>query len=99
MSKRIVSLLMITVLALSLLAACGGNNGALTVDEAKSIALKDMGVKESKVDSVDVHISTVDGVACYVVYISIDGEHMQYTINGLSGEILAKVETDEGHSH
>ena len=98
MFKRIISVLMIAVLALGLLAACG-NDGPLSVEEAKSIALKDMGVKESKVDSVDVHVATIDGVGCYLVYITIDGEHMQYTINGSNGEILAKEETDEGHSH
>ena len=98
MLKRVISVLMIAVLALGLLAACG-NDGHLSVEEAKSIALKDMGVKESKVDSVDVHVSTIDGVACYIVYIAMDGEYMEYTINGLNGEILAKEETEEGHSH
>ena len=98
MLKRVVSVLMIAVLALGLLAACG-NDGPLSVEEAKSIALKDMGVKESKVDSVDVHVATIDGVACYIVYIAMDGEYMEYTINGLNGEILDKEETEEGHSH
>ena len=98
MLKRVISVLMIAVLALGLLAACG-NDGPLSVEEAKSIALKDMGVKESKVDSVDVHVATIDGVACYIVYIAMDGEYMEYTINGLNGEILAKEETEEGHSH
>ena len=98
MLKRVISVLMIAVLALGLLAACG-NDGPMSVEEAKSIALKDMGVKESKVDSVDVHVATIDGVACYIVYIAMDGEYMEYTINGLNGEILAKEETEEGHSH
>ena len=98
MLKRVISVLMIAVLALGLLAACG-NDGPLSVEEAKSIALKDMGVKESKVDSVDVHVATIDSVACYIVYIAMDGEYMEYTINGLNGEILAKEETEEGHNH
>ena len=98
MFKRIISILMIAVLAVGLLAACDSDK-PLTVEEAKSIALKDMGVKESKVDSVDVHIGSFDGVSCYIVFISIDGEHMQYTISGMSGEILDKHETEEGHSH
>ena len=98
MLKRVISVLMIAVLALGLLAACG-NDGPLSVEEAKSIALKDMGVKESKVSSVDVHVATIDGVACYIVYIAMDGEYMEYTINGLNGEILDKEETEEGHSH
>ena len=98
MFKRIISILMIAVLAVGLLAACGSDK-PLTMEEAKSIALKDMGAKERQVDSADVHIGSFNGVSCYVVFITIDGEHMQYSINAMTGEILAKQETDEGHSH
>lgn len=98
MTKRIVSLLLIAVMAIGLLAACG-NNDPLTVDDAKAVVLKDMGVKEKNVDSIDVHITTSDGVACYAVYISIGSEHWEYVIHGHSGQILAKEEADHGHSH
>lgn len=98
MTKRIISLLLIAVMVLGLLAACG-KNGPLTADDAKKVVLKDLGVKESKVSSIDVHITTVDSTACYAVYVSIGGEHWEYIINGLSGEILLKDEADHGHSH
>jgi hypothetical protein len=58
-----------------------------------------MGIDQSDVDSIDTHVTTVNGVACYVVYITVDGEHMQYLIDGVSGEILTKEETDTGHHH
>ena len=68
MTKRIISLLLIAVLALSLLAACG-NDGPLTTDDAKQVVLEDLGIKEKDVDSLDVHITTAaDGTACYLVY-------------------------------
>ena len=99
MMKRIVSLLLVAVLVLGLLSACG-KNGPLTPEDAKAVALKDMGIKERNADSVDAHLSNgPDGVPCYVVYITVDGEHWEYVVDGISGEILSKEEADEGHSH
>ena len=98
MTKRIVSLLMIALLIVGLLAACD-NDGPLTVEDAKKVALKDLGVKESKVDSVDVHMTPIGDTVGYAVYISMDGENWEYIIDGISGEILSKAETDEGHHH
>jgi predicted small lipoprotein YifL len=98
MKKRLISLLLITVLALSLLTACG-NDGPLAPEDAMEIVMEDMGIDQSDVDSIDTHVTTVNGVACYVVYITVDGEHMQYLIDGVSGEILTKEETDTGHHH
>lgn len=98
MKTRIISLLLIAVMMVSLLAGCG-NDGPLTTDDAKQVVLEDMGVKEKNVDSIDVHITTVGGVACYAVYVSIGEEHMEYLIDGNTGEILAKEEADHGHSH
>ncbi len=97
MKKRIISMLLV-ILLVGMLAACG-NDGPLTTDDAKKVVLSDMGVKEKDVDSIDVHITTVDGVACYAVYVSIGDEHMEYLVNGSTGEILAKEEADHGHSH
>ena len=98
MFNRVISILMIAVLALGLLAACG-KEGPLTVEDAKAIVLEDLGVKESKVSSIDVHITTVDGAACYLVYVSYNGENFEYVVNGLTGEILSAEESDHGHSH
>lgn len=96
--KRLISLLVITVMLLGMLAACG-KSGPLTTDDAKKVVLADLGVKESKVDSIDIHITTVDGAACYAVYVTMDGEHLEYLVDGLTGEILSVEETDEGHHH
>ena len=97
--KRLISLLVITVMLLGVLAACG-KSGPLTVDDAKKVVLSDLGVKESKVDSIDVHLTaSADGAACYAVYVTMNGEHLAYLVDGLTGEILSVEETDEGHHH
>ena len=98
MTKRLICLFVMAAMMLCMLAACG-KEGPLTVDDAKAIVLEDLGVKESKVSSIDVHITTVDGAACYLVYISYDGENFEYAIDSFSGEILSVEETDSGHSH
>ena len=98
MFKRVISVLLISVLAIGLLAACG-KDGPLTVEDAKAVVLEDLGVKESKVSSIDVHLTNSNGVACYLVYVSYNGENFEYLVNGITGEILSVEETDHGHSH
>ena len=61
--------------------------------------MEDLNTKESKVSSIDVHVTTVGGDACYAVYVSINGENYEYVVNGLTGEILSVEEVDHGHSH
>ena len=98
MAKRMICLVLLAVMAIGLLAACG-KDGPLTTDEAIRIALDDLGVREKNADSTDIHPTTADGEACYAVYISVDGRHWEYIIHGYSGQILHKAETDQGHSH
>jgi uncharacterized membrane protein YkoI len=101
MTKRIISLFVIAMLLMGLMGLMAGckDDGPLTPEEAMEIVMEDMGIDQSDVDSIDTHVTTVNGVACYVVYITVDGEHMQYLIDGVSGEILTKEETDTGHHH
>ena len=65
MTKRVISLLLVAVLALGILAGCSSNK-ALTPEQAQKLVLKDLGVKEA--DSVDYHVTTVDGKVCYAIW-------------------------------
>lgn len=98
MTKRIISLLMIAVLMVGMLAACG-KDGPLTAEDAKKVVLNDLGVKERNVDSIDVHMTPIGDSMGYIVYVSVGEEHLQYVVDGITGEILHKEETDEGHHH
>ena len=97
MTKRLICLIILAAMVIGLLAAC--DSGPLTVEAAKRIVLKDLGTKESKLSALDVHIATVDGIACYAFYVTYNGENWEYVVNGQTGEILSKAETDHGHSH
>lgn len=96
MTKRVISILLATVLVLGLFAGCGGNK-ALTPEQAQKLVLKDLGVKQA--DSVDYHVTTVDGKVCYAIFVSVENHHWQYTVVGATGEIVDKVENAQGHSH
>ena len=98
MTKRIITLLLVAGMLLGLLTACG-DDGTFTVEEAKKLVCEDLGIKESQADSLDTHLTTIDGAACYLIYISADGKHWQYTVNSITGEIMDKTENSTGHSH
>lgn len=101
--KKVLIIAAVAIVALIAVIAIfvgGGNDGGpLDVNDAKKIVLNDLGVKESKVESPHIHTTEVDGIPCYLVYITYDGHNWEYVINGLTGEILEKEESDSGHSH
>ena len=96
----IASVAIIVLIALIAIFAGGGNDGGpLDTDDAKKVVLNDLGVKESKVDSLHIHTTEEDGIPCYLIYVTCNGENWEYLINGLTGEILDKEASDSGHSH
>ena len=62
----------------------------LNEGKALSAFVDTYGCQQNEADSVDVHLTTVDGVACYVVYVSFDGQHWQYTISGCQSHHIAR---------
>lgn len=96
MAKRIIAMLLLTCMALALLAACD-TTGAITDQKAKQIALKDMGIAEDQASEIHCHVGEQEGVAGFNVYITYNGEQTAYFIHGKTGEILHK--GAGGHSH
>ena len=98
--KKCFALLAALVLVMGLFAGCGSNNdGVLTTDDAKKIVCEDLKLDASKANDMDVHMTSVDALACYAVYVSVGDQHWEYVINSLTGEILERNERDSGHSH
>ena len=94
--KKYVAIALSVILLLTLLAGCG--NKALTADDAKQIALKDLGISEAQVSDVHVHLTTdEDGAACYSIYLTVNGTQMEYLIHGSTGEILHSGEGNHSH--
>lgn len=73
-----------------------GMDAKYTLDEAKEIALKDAGAKESKVTFVKTYKDYDDGVLEYKIEFRYDGYEYDYTINAKTGKIIDKeVEVDK----
>ncbi len=96
----IAAVAIVALIAVIAIFAGGGNDGGpLSTDDAKKVVLSDLGIKESKADSIHIHTTTVNDVPCYSVYVTFNGENWEYIIDGLTGEILEKEESDSSHSH
>ena len=100
--KKILIIIAAAIVALIAIVAifAGGNDGGpLDVDDAKKVVLNDLGAKKINEDNLHVHTTTVDTTPCYLIYVTYNGENWEYVVNGLTGEIIEKAETDSGHSH
>ena len=96
----IAAVAIVALVAVIAIFAGGGNDGGpLDTDDAEKIVLNDLNAKESKVESIHIHTAEEDGIPCYLVYVTYNGENWEYLINGLTGEILEKENNDHGHSH
>lgn len=93
MTKKTIALTLTLVLCLGLLAACG-DDGLVGENKAISIALKDAGLKQNKVD-VHAHGGSYRGTPCYEIHIEDGGDEYTYYIDAVTGEILNK--TNEIH--
>ena len=92
--RRIISLMLVVVLAVSLFAGCG--NSTVSTEKAQKIVLKDLGVKAEDV-TMHMHIGTYEGVPCYSIYVTVNGENLEYSVSADTGEILNIAHSDHAH--
>lgn len=62
----------------------------ISEDEAKSIALKDAGVKEKELSGIRIKLETDDGIQEYEVDFYADNKEYDYDIDAVTGEIRSK---------
>ena len=72
------------------------NNGVITSDEAFEVVLNDLGITESEAGTPHIHEGTYENQSCYNIYITVDGESLQYVVS-TTGEILHKGEGEHSH--
>ena len=88
MTKRIISLFLIVILALSLFAACGKKNATISTTEAQKIALEEIGKTAAEVDDIHVHATQYNGKPCYQMHITA-GDKVFYVYVDQTGKVLA----------
>lgn len=97
MKKRLIAILMLTVLLVGGLVGCGKDE-PLTDEEVQQIVIDHIGVHEREISDIHSHISeTDDGEVCFNVFITVNGKSYTYQIHAVTGEILSV--TEGGHSH
>lgn len=87
MKIRIIALVLILVMTLGMLAACG-KKGPVTQEEAQKIALEEAGLTESQVTDVHTHVTTVDGIPCYSVHITTADGEQSVVISASDGTVI-----------
>ncbi len=65
-------------------------NGYIGEDEAKTVALKDAGVKEKDTTYLNVNLDHDDGVEIYEVEFMVGNKEYDYDIDAYTGKILSK---------
>lgn len=89
MKRRIISLFVLAAMLLCLLAACDSNSAkTITQDEAKTIALEEVGLSEKDVDDIHVHIGNIGDTVCYNIHITVGDQEYEVAINAATGEVV-----------
>lgn len=87
MKKRLFAFIMLAVLLLGMLTACG-KKSPVTGDEAQKIALEYAGLKEKDVADVHTHIIDQNGIPCYSIHITTADGEVSVIINASTGEVI-----------
>lgn len=89
MKNRLISFLLLAVLCLSLLAACGNDSVPITEKTAISIALKDAGLSENQVEELHAHVAAGAESPSYSIHFDYNGRQYEYVIDARNGDILS----------
>ena len=93
--KKFVSIFVAALLLVSLLAGCQKSD-TISVEAAQKVVLQDLGVTADQVQ-LHVHVGEYEGKPCYSIYVTVNGENLEYLIDSHSGEILAVNHSDHSH--
>lgn len=86
--KKILIFALLLALTVSLFAGCG-NKDFLESDDAKKVALKDLGIREDDADNIHIHVGQVAQGPVYTVHVDYAGLTYEYVILATDGQILS----------
>ena len=86
MCKRLISLLLAICLFACLLTACS-SKPEITSAQAYQLVLDQLGDKSAGATDPHIHSGEYYGAACYNIYVTVDGQQMQYIVSKY-GDIL-----------
>ena len=87
MKQRIFALIMVCVMLVGVLAACG-SKGPVSQEKAQKIALEYAGLKASDVSDAHIHVTEKDGIPCYSIHITTADKEFSILVNATTGEVV-----------
>lgn len=96
MKKRLTSIILLLCIVVSLLTACDSGSDILSAEDAQKIVMEDLGASAGELE-MHTHVGTHEDVACYSIYVTVDGQSLEYMIDAATGEILAINESSHSH--
>ena len=86
MMKRLLALFVLVCVICAVACSCEEKE-TISIEDAISIALTDLGVSAEEVEAPHVHIGQYNGQSCYNVYVTVEDHSYVYSISTY-GEIL-----------
>ena len=96
MNRRIVAVLMLALLVLGLFAGCQEESEVISQEDAVAVVLEELGKTEDEVTA-HVHVTTHEGMPCWGVYVTVDGQTYLYAVHCETAEILSVQKSDHSH--
>ena len=88
MKKRIVALILLVVLLLPVLCACGKKNDILTQNEAVKKVAEHLDINTTDMKDVYVHITEGETNPCYSFHFTYDGKSYSLMVDVVTGEVM-----------
>ena len=90
MTKRMIALVLLVVMTVSLLAACGKSKSEyISTQEAQKIAGEYLGVSRKDVKDIHPHSEMINDVPHYNIHMTLnDGTEYNVLINALTGKVV-----------
>lgn len=86
--KKFLSMILLCCLVLGLLAGCGGDDGIVSQEEARKIALEALDVSEKDASEIHIHVGTYEDTPCYSFHITVGSQTHEVMVDAVTGEVL-----------
>ncbi|MBO5838005.1 MAG: hypothetical protein J6Q92_09010 [Oscillospiraceae bacterium] len=88
MKKRMIALVLLVVLLLPVLCACGKKSDILTQDQAVERIAEHLNIDAKDMENVYVHVADGENNPCYSMHFSYNGKDYSLMVDVVTGEVM-----------
>ena len=88
MKKRILALVLLAVLLLPVLCACGNKSDVLTQDQAIEKVADHLNISTKDMKNIYVHVSDGENNPCFSFHFDYDGKEYSMMVDVVTGEVM-----------